>query len=231
VTNFNELLSDAVSTGVAEGATPVIATDRWGMRPATIVVAGTILCTGQYDGEGFNGSIAVPIPITSLIGHLAQDARVMVLEIPPSGNYAIADLSGAEAKYNFSDTNDTTTATGSFTSAGATLVGTDFIVPASGRVKIDWGGEIANSGGNFTLVSPQIAEGSTVDAGTIVMAAGFVDTARADTTAIVRSTNFIIFDAAPFFIDPGTILNVALYHLTNGGTGTIARRRVAVVPV
>lgn len=223
---------NAVLAGLAEARASVAPMDRWQLRPAVVVIAGASSVVIKFDGEGFEGTAAVDVPATSLVGHLAVGARVMIMIVPPLGNYAIADLSTATAEYDFSDTDDSTTSTTYVsTGADAILVGTSFVVPASGKVKIDWSGECANSAGSFTLISPQVAEGPTVDAGSTLLPASDTDTARADTTAVVRSTSFLVFDASDYAVSPGTTLNVALYHRVGAGTGTISRRRVSVVPL
>lgn len=112
------------------------------------------------------------------------------------------------------------------------MVGTTFIVPASGKVQLTWGGEISNSVGSFSLLSPEIAEGGTVGSGTVIVAASDDYTARADTTVLVRSTNMrlvTVADGAGF--TPGKLVNVALYHRVGAGTGNFDRRTVTVVPV
>lgn len=55
----------------------------WTMRPATVISDNTV----TYDGED-----TVEQPVTSLIGLLKPDIRVMVLFVPPSGNYIIGVL-------------------------------------------------------------------------------------------------------------------------------------------
>jgi hypothetical protein len=67
---------------------------RWDLRPATVVVAGTDVALGRFDGEGFNGETAAVVPLTSLIGYLPVGAHVMVTSVPPQGNYVTADLTG-----------------------------------------------------------------------------------------------------------------------------------------
>lgn len=223
---------DIVLAGLVEAQESADSTLSWRLRPATVAVAGAGTVMIRFDGEGFEAEPSVDVPATSLIGYLAVGARVMVNVVPPSGCYVAADLTGATSEYTFTDTLDSTTST-TYVSTGvdADLVGIAFIVPASGKVKIIWGAECAISGGVFVLVSPQIAEGDNIDEGDIVVPAADSDTARADTSAVVRSTNFLIFNAADFNVTPGAQLNVTLYHRVNAGTGTISRRRVAAVPV
>lgn len=55
----------------------------WILRPATVIGDNTVV----YDGED-----TVEQPVTSLIGLLKSDTRVMVMFVPPSGNYIIGVL-------------------------------------------------------------------------------------------------------------------------------------------
>lgn len=210
---------------------PEQASLRWELKPAQVIVADAVNPIGVFDGDGAFGAGSTPVPLTSLIGHVAIFGRVMVLGIPPAGNYAIADISGATSESAF-DSSLITTTSGTYTTVGGTVVGTTFIVPASGKVQLTWGAEIKNSAGSFSLLSPQIAEGGTVGSGTVIVAADDNYTARADTTVTVRSTNMrllTVADGSGF--TPGKLVNVALYHRVGGGTGSFERRTVTVVPV
>lgn len=221
--------ADLVVAGLLAAREDITHTDRWNMLPATITDAGVDAVVGRFDGDGFNGTVTSNVPMISLIGYVAQGARVMTITIPPSGVYIIADLSGAESQYNFSDTIDTTTSV-AYTTAGAPLVGTAFIVPASGKVSIYWSGELHNTLLSITLVAPQIAEGATVGSGSTVVPASDAHTIRADTAQTVCAANFQLFTVADG-LTPGTEYNVTLYHRVFAGTGGITRRSVLVTPV
>lgn len=130
------------------------------------------------------------------------------------------------AVFAFSDTVDTT-ASAVYTIAGAPTVGVSFTVPPAGRVKIHWGAEINNSAAGFTLVSPQVATGAVLGAGTVILAASDANTARSDTvTVFVRSSNFHLLEG----LTPDAVLNCTLYHRTGAPVGGISRRRVLVDP-
>lgn len=223
---------ELVIAGLIEAQRSLDLKHRWLLRPAEVVVAGATSIMIRFDGEGFEGTATVNVPATSLIGYVAVGARVMIAVVPPEGNYVVADLSGATSEYAFSALLDTTTSVAYVSSgASAALVGLTFVVPASGKTKITWGMEANNSGASFTLLSPQVATGSTVDAGTVLVAASDNETARVDNTNVVRTTNFVLFNAADYSVAPGSELNVALYHRVGAGTGLISRRRVSAVPV
>lgn len=225
-------IADLVVAALAEATqSPGQVELRWQLKPAQAIVADAVNPIAVFDGDGALGSGSTPVPLTSLIGHVAVDGRVMVLTVPPDGNFAVADISGATSESTF-DATEASTTSGSFTTVGGTVVGLSFIVPASGKVQLTWGGEISNSVGSFSLLSPEIAEGGTVGSGTVIVAASDDYTARADTTVLVRSTNMrlvTVADGAGFI--PGKLVNVALYHRVGAGTGNFDRRTVTVVPV
>lgn len=197
----------------------------WSLRYATIkTVLSAASAIGTYSGDDLN-----EIPFISLVGQLVVGQRVAALFIPPSGNYVISVTGpGGDAVPAFNTNTDVnTTTSAAYTTAGATLTGVVFVAPSTGRVLIHWAVEAANSAGSFTLVSPQVATGDTVGAGTVVLAASDDNTARADTTAVVRSANFHPLSTG---LTAGTVYNCALYHRVGAGTGTISRRRVLVLP-
>jgi len=222
---------DLVLTGLVEAQTSLDPLTRWQLRPATVTIPGATAILVKFDGEGFEGTESVNVPAISLIGYLARGARVMVMFVPPAGNYVIADLSGATTEFAFSDEVGSTTSTSYVsTGTGLSVLGLTFIVPASGKTNIIWGGSCNNSGASFTLISPQIAEGSTIDAGSVVVAASNSNASQVSGTDVIHSTNSFVFNAADYFIDPGTTLNATLYHLVGAGTGLIAFRRITAVP-
>lgn len=224
--------ADVITAALAEERESVDPTARWKLRPATAVTAGAVSVLIRFDGEGFDGSASIDVPATSLIGHVAANARVMAMSVPPLGIYVVADISGATSEYATTDTLDTTTSTSYVsTDTNLVLVGLTFVVPASGKTKIIWGGSVNNSTSSFSIISPQIAEGAVIDDGNVVVAAADTNDARVDGTNLVRTTNFYIFNAADYFITPGSVMNVALYQRVGGGTGLFAFRRVAAVPV
>lgn len=90
----NREAPDLVSTGVQ---TLVETAQRlgltWTLRPATVESAqSTAVVTALYDGDGR------PIDMTSLIGFVQPGSRVMVMHVPPAGNYIIGTLLGAVAR-------------------------------------------------------------------------------------------------------------------------------------
>lgn len=59
----------------------------WGLRPAVISNVDGSITKAIYDGD------TTAIRVTSLVGALAPGQRVMVMFVPPAGNYVIGSLS------------------------------------------------------------------------------------------------------------------------------------------
>lgn len=70
---------------------------QWEMKFATVVVAGETSFVGRFDGEGFDGTATVNVPMISLVGYVAPNQRVAVLCVPPAGNYAIARVASDDS--------------------------------------------------------------------------------------------------------------------------------------
>lgn len=85
---------NVVVAGILEAQSSFAQADRWQLRPATVAVSGEASITGRFDGEGFNGSASTDIPMISLVGYLPAGVRVMVLSVPPAGNYVMSRIFG-----------------------------------------------------------------------------------------------------------------------------------------
>lgn len=213
---------DVVAAALIDARSSLNPEDRWQLRPATIIVAGTGSVAGRFDGEGLNGAETVDIPMISLIGYVAIGARVMVMTVPPAGNYVISDLAASTAQSdvdNVSFTNNSTT----YTNAGASVfLRHAFIVPASGLVMMHYGASLAVSvTGNGILVSVEIREGETVGAGAIVIAASDDNAAEVVNTAGNPDRQGVSY---LFTGTPGASYNVELLHRVSGSIGTYDSR-------
>lgn len=87
---------DVVVAGLLESQSSMDASQRWQLRPATVSVAGATSFVGVFDGEGFAGGSSVDVPMISLAGYVGVGQRVMVMIVPPAGNYALARISTSE---------------------------------------------------------------------------------------------------------------------------------------
>jgi hypothetical protein len=211
----------------ATSASPSARGTAWQLTPATVVTAGATRAGVIFDGDGVLGGVATPVTVTSLIGYLAVGARVLVLRVPPSGNYVVADLSGATAVRDAVADTVTVTDSSQWTFPSC---GTSFVAPASGKVLINWSSEMVTTGG-FFLVGPQVTLGPDVGATDDVHTGWDVSTAdrfiRTGTTSPVR------FGAADLCegLTPGATYAVTLWHqISFGQTGTGTRRIVTVTP-
>lgn len=83
---------ELVLEGLLEAQKSLDQSQQWKLRPATVSVAGAASFVGTFDGEGFDGVATVNVPMISLVGYVGVGQRVMVMTVPPQGNYAIAQL-------------------------------------------------------------------------------------------------------------------------------------------
>ncbi len=124
----------------------------------------------------------------------------------------------------------TTTST-SFTAtiSGSTPeMGVAFVAPTSGKVMLIWTAGMSNgSAPNICQISPQIRTGSTINAGTIVLAA---DAARS--TLGVTSTRYAGVYVVRSGLTPGANYNVTMLHRSfTTGTSSFDNRELTVVPI
>lgn len=132
------------------------------------------------------------------------------------------------ASVSDSDVTSRTTTSTTFTStlSPATICGTAFTAPPSGKVAIHWATSLSNnSSPNVAQCSPAVRTGSTVGSGTTFQAAGA-------TTAITSVGN--IRAGATILVTgltAGSLYNVALEHRAfSAGTATFLERHVIVSP-
>jgi uncharacterized iron-regulated membrane protein len=206
---------------------PEQVTRRWQLQPATVITADTVSPVAVLDGDGVLGTGSTPIPLISLIGYCAVDARVMVLVVPPAGNYAVADLSGAVAVQNLVSTAGTTTS-GAYTTTltGSVTAGVAFVAPASGKVQINYVCALVNSGASITALAPFVRDGETIGSGNTILAA-------ADGNAIyMQGTDETRYGASYLLEDltPSSWYNVVHAFRVTGGTGTYTNQQLSVLP-
>lgn len=107
--------------------------------------------------------------------------------------------------------------------------GVAFTAPTTGRVKVDWRGELDNNtAGSWTGLSYVVRTGNVVGSGTTFQVA---DHSRAIITYNPTHGEFGMSDLVTG-LTPGDAYNVRLEHLVGGGgaTGTLLRRAVTVTP-
>lgn len=131
------------------------------------------------------------------------------------------EVSDAEAGfYTFTITSfGITAASGTYVDCGVA-----FTAPTTGRVTIEFGAQVTNSGANATIVSPVVRAGSTVGSGASVFAA-------ADDWAVTFSGTDTVHAqmSRPISgLTPGDAYNVRLEHRVAAGTGSAQYRHVKV---
>lgn len=90
---------DLVLEGLLEAQKSLDQSQQWKLRPATASVAGETSFVGHFDGEGFDGAATVDVPMISLVGYVGVGQRVMIMTVPPQGNYAISRLGDATSEW------------------------------------------------------------------------------------------------------------------------------------
>lgn len=224
MTDPSATVNDVVAAGLAEARQSITPTDGWGLRPGTVIVPGDTTVIVKFDGEGFEGTVSVSIPMISLIGYVERNARVMVLTIPPSGNYIIAgSRTGDNAQSSIDDVIFNSSSV-TYTIAGAAaLVGIVFTVPVSGKVLFHYGGYmIVGTAGHAAFITIQIQEGETIGSGSMIL------TASDDNATIMANTagnpdrqgvSYLFKDG-----EPGVTYNATIMHRTTGALGTFDSR-------
>lgn len=147
------------------------------------------------------------------------------------------ELSGLSALrgYAFSDATFSTTATTATTTGGA-LVGTSFVAPPSGGIKVTISGLIrmTSTSEATTFLSAVIATGGTVGAGTVLVASTSDSSLRMRKPTTSSSTQAEIMAShvrlPTTTLTPGVTYNAYLEHWVTGGTGLIGYRRIFVEP-
>lgn len=113
----------------------------------------------------------------------------------------------------------------SYTTAGGAIVGTTFVVPQSGQVRVDWSALIDNTLTTATsYVSPQLNTGNVVAGGAPIVAS-------ADTIAISNFGQSATGYAGWYIysgLTPGTDVNAFLQHRVDLGAGAYSQRKIAL---
>lgn len=221
---FTEVHLGHVRNGVVEEYSPG--------EPAVILV--------NANGSGLpviKDLLASQFRIGASIGNGIIEAPLGLLQlraptIHQRGNTLLEDFAtGAVATSMDASDSPTTRTTSSVTYtsvlAPAAICGVAFVAPPSGKVIITAGSYMDNTGAaGFTLISPQVREGSTVGAGTITVAAS---DGRAPymsgTDGISIGRTFLVTG-----LTSGANYNVELLQRITTGTGTYQHRTVTVTP-
>lgn len=104
--------------------------------------------------------------------------------------------------------------------------GVAFLAPFSGKVKIDFAAALDHATTASTEVCPVVREGSVIGSGATIVAASSAIAIRNVGTDDRRFGAHIFVEG----LTPGDDYNVRLEHRTSGGTATVQRRIVTVIP-
>jgi hypothetical protein len=218
---------DLISTGVQ---TLVDTSTRlgltWQLRLATV--------TSSIDSDRMrarvDGDEAV-VTVTSVIGAVSPGDRVYVVSIPPAGNYAIGFAGVSPHRQIFNIQTSASTSVSTVYANLSNIAGTAFTAPGSGIVTIHYTARLGNTlatGG--AAITPWIGVGSTVGAGTQVLAAS-------DANALI----YLLSTAAEDIrmgghhtisgLEPGLVYNVSMQgRMVTGGTASFDDITTTVVP-
>jgi len=109
----------------------------------------------------------------------------------------------------------------------AVTCGVAFIAPPSGQVSIDYSAfQVHSAAAGFSITSPEVREGTTVGAGTVVFAANDDECLQVTGTLSIRAGAMLRLSG----LTPGADYNVSLWTRTSGATASIRRRRVTITP-
>ncbi|WP_213451599.1 hypothetical protein [Rhizomonospora bruguierae] len=113
--------------------------------------------------------------------------------------------------------------------ANASVCGTGFTAPLSGRVVVMWAAVIrATSGAGFGVCSYELRTGSDVGSGAVVVAPSLDRGCQNSGTSTVASSTFHCVTG----LTPGDTYNVQLMYASQTGTTSgFARRRLLIIPI
>lgn len=127
---------------------------------------------------------------------------------------------------NTQEASDTSTST-SYTTADMTTCGVAFTAAESGKALISFAAQIDNSGANSTYVSFRVGTGSTLNAGSSVVAAADAQSLENfNTNQFMGGRTFLVTG-----LTGGDSYNAVLLHRVTAGTGTLENRVISVEPV
>jgi hypothetical protein len=138
--------------------------------------------------------------------------------------------------HEFNTANPTTNSTAYTALAGGDILGAAFVAPASGAVEITvqgWLSCFSATLGRRTFMSPQVREGSTVNAGTIVEAASdeFGAVSQNATTSAF-DYKYVHYSRVVTGLTPGADYNVTVMHrvVTAGDNSAANDRALTIKP-
>lgn len=175
----------------------------------------------QDVGDSPNGAVGIQ--------NLANDIDAALAVVDAK----IATLNSFDTTFTSSTTDEVGFTSTSFIAGGAP-VGVAFTAPPSGKVKIDFTGQIQQNINSFAcILSCEVKTGSTVGSGTLAGGAANSDRALICGKAVVASgPSHMAATRAVFYsgLTPGASYNVRLMHCVDGGSGSIFNREIIIQP-
>lgn len=155
--------AEATATAIADRGKSLGLT--WGLRLATVVDGSNpqaVLAT--YDGDD------VPIGMVSMIGTPPAGARVYAIQVPPGGNFIIADTGAPAGPIGANTSNNGTLATsaGSEVAIPAATWDTEptYVMPPGRLYRVVIAGETTTDSALVTAAIVRLREGSATTSGT-----------------------------------------------------------------
>jgi len=238
----NNLASLAVVTGSA-AASPsapsapnnsiVLAQVFVGANVTSIVTAN--ITDTRFYAAGLGGAIlctSTTHPNTTFIlnGQLTYESDTGIVFVWDANNSIFRALNGpAEVDTSVATAGTTTSTSYTATLTGAGACGVSFTAPASGKVRVDWGGQISNGAGTGLVgISFELRTGNVVGSGTVIQAAADATAAFLVGTSV--NTRMFGYDNVPG-LTANTSYNVQTMQRVSAGTGTFQQRTITVAPV
>lgn len=105
--------------------------------------------------------------------------------------------------------------------------GVAFTAPITGKVDLEYGGQMSNSTTNATIITPVVRSGSTIGSGGVIVAASDDNNVQVTGTSSQRRGASKLLTG----LTPGTVYNVRLEHRVSlASTGTLSRRWITATP-
>jgi hypothetical protein len=190
----------------------------WTLTPGTVTAASPLAV--RLDSP--SGDAEVAIPVVSLIGMLGAGARVMVVSVPPAGQYIIGRISGVgRGVIGANATNNGSVATA--TSATPVPISSaswdsepNFLFRSGYVYKVTFAGGVATAGGTAMFGTIQVRKGSASAVGTLLC--NWPDGIPAGFNNIVLTRTFVSFIKNSTPIDVKTQLSVCAVRGTAAST-------------
>lgn len=178
----------------------------------------------------------IPYPVAGDAPNGPTQMQALALEVEAELqriDAAISAINGLDIAFAGSSTDEVGFTSSTF-SPGATVVGTSFVAPASGKVIVPFTGYITNTiNTGATILSFEMKTGGTIGSGTLTGPAANSDRAiicgkavNSGAPSLLSAGNTALYTG----LTPGATYNVRMMHAVDLGTGSIFYRQIMVIP-